>query len=220
MDDVVGEIELDGVEREIGVRDLFAKDHVSVAVVTGEGGGFIGPDSECPNLELFGGDILVVWLNQSDLVEKPIRPPVFGDILCALGVENASIDRMPVPPFCSGELREVGRSERLFALCIGLHGDLVFVVCFAAQDRRSWPESRPERSGVHLGLDGQLGWDEAGKHRSTFLRPPGCWLVCGVGVFPSRSIDDAEQFPEFVFPDNSFGFDLVNNPLSEVASAS
>jgi hypothetical protein len=38
-------------------------------------------------------------------------------------------------------------------------------------------------------------------------------FVCGVGAFPSRSIDDAEQFPEFVFPDNSFGFDLVNNPL-------
>lgn len=44
VDDVVGEVELDGVEREIGVRDLFAKDHVSVAVVTGEGGGVIGPD--------------------------------------------------------------------------------------------------------------------------------------------------------------------------------
>ena len=49
MDDVVGEIEIDGVEREIGVRDLFAKDHVSVAVVTGEGSGFVGPDVECPD---------------------------------------------------------------------------------------------------------------------------------------------------------------------------
>ena len=29
VDDVVGEVELDGVEREIGVRDLFAKDHVA-----------------------------------------------------------------------------------------------------------------------------------------------------------------------------------------------
>ena len=49
VDDVVGEVELDGVEREIGVRDLFAKDHVSVAVVTGEGSGFVGPDVECPD---------------------------------------------------------------------------------------------------------------------------------------------------------------------------
>ena len=49
VDDVVGEIELDGFKREIGVRDLFAKDHVSVAVVTGEGSGFVGPDVECPD---------------------------------------------------------------------------------------------------------------------------------------------------------------------------
>jgi hypothetical protein len=60
-------------------------------------------------LELFGGDVLVVGLNQSDFVEKPIRFAVLGDILGAFGVENASIDGMPVPLFCSGELREVGR---------------------------------------------------------------------------------------------------------------
>ncbi len=42
VDDIVGEVELHGVEREIGVRDLFGKDHVVVAVVTGEGGGFVG----------------------------------------------------------------------------------------------------------------------------------------------------------------------------------
>ena len=54
---------------------------------------------------------------------------MFGDILCTLGVENASIDGMPVPLFCSGELREVGGAERLFVLRIGLHGDLLFVVC-------------------------------------------------------------------------------------------
>ena len=49
VNDVVGEVELRGVERKISVRDLFAKDHVSVAVVTGEGSGFVGPDVECPD---------------------------------------------------------------------------------------------------------------------------------------------------------------------------
>ena len=63
VDDVVGEVELCGVERKIGVRDLFAKDHVSIAVVTGERGGFVGLDVERPNLELFGGDVLVVRLD-------------------------------------------------------------------------------------------------------------------------------------------------------------
>ena len=88
VDDVVGEIELDGVEREIGVRDLFAKDHISVAIVTGESSGIVGLDGEGPNLELFGGNGLVVRLNQSDFIEEPIRFPVLSDMLCALGVEN------------------------------------------------------------------------------------------------------------------------------------
>ncbi len=42
-----------------------------------------------------------------------------------------------------------------------MHG-ISFCRVLAAQDRRSWRESRPERSGVHLGLDRQLRWDEAG----------------------------------------------------------
>ena len=85
------------------------KTTLSVAVVTGEGGGFVGPDVELPDLEFFGGDVLVVGLNQSDFVKKPIGSAVFGDILRAFGVENTSVDGMPVPLFGSGELREVGR---------------------------------------------------------------------------------------------------------------
>jgi hypothetical protein len=73
-------------------------------------------------------------------------------MLRAFTVENASIDGMPEPLLGAGELSEVGGAERLFALRIGLHDDLLCRV-LAAQDRRSWRESGPERSGVHFSLD-------------------------------------------------------------------
>jgi hypothetical protein len=118
VDDVVGEIKRDSFEREIGVRDFFAKDHVLVAVVTGEAGGLVGPNVESPNLELFGGNALVVGLNQRDLVKKPIGFAVLGDMLRALAVENSSVDGMPVPLFCSRELRQVVGAENLLLWCV------------------------------------------------------------------------------------------------------
>ncbi len=129
VDDIVGEIELDGFEREIGVRDLFAKDHVAVAIVAGEGGGFVGPDGEVPNLELFGGDVLIVGLNQGDFVEKPVGSGVFGEILSAFGVENASVEGMAKPLFAAGELREVGGAERLVCFAYRIALMISFVVC-------------------------------------------------------------------------------------------
>jgi len=132
--DVVSEIEFNGFEREIRVRDLFANNHIPVAVVTGEGGGSVGPDVGGPNLELFGGDFLVVGLKESDFIEEPIRLAVLGDMLCTLGVENTLIDGMPVPLFGSGELPEVLDAERLLALRICLHR-ISFCCALAAQDQ-------------------------------------------------------------------------------------
>jgi hypothetical protein len=44
VDYVVGEIERNSFEREICERDLFSENDIAVAVVTGEGGGLLGPD--------------------------------------------------------------------------------------------------------------------------------------------------------------------------------
>jgi len=46
VDDIVGEIEFNVVEREVGVWDLLGEDHVSVTVVTGERGGSVGMDAD------------------------------------------------------------------------------------------------------------------------------------------------------------------------------
>ncbi len=103
MDDVVGKVELDGVEREIGVWNLFAKNHVPVAVVTGDGGGSVGADVEGPHLEFFSGDFPVVGLNQSDFIEEPIGLPVFGDMLRACAISQRHLVRCALacgaPPF-------------------------------------------------------------------------------------------------------------------------
>ena len=94
MDNVVSEVERDGIEREIGVLDFFAEDGVAVSVATGESGCLVGMNFQRPDLKFFGGDVSVVGLNESDLVEQPVGSAVFSDVLCAVGVENSSIDGM------------------------------------------------------------------------------------------------------------------------------
>ena len=121
VDDVVGEVELDRVEREIGVRDLFGKDHVSVAVVAGERGGSVRLNGEGPDLKGLIGDGLVMGLGESDFVEKPVGAGAFGEVLSAFGVEDAAVEAMAKELFAAGELREVGGAERLFAWRIVLH---------------------------------------------------------------------------------------------------
>ena len=124
-----------------------------------------GPDVERPDLERLVGYGCVMGLGEGDFVEKPVGAGVFGEVLRAFGVEDVAVEAMAKELFAAGELREVGGAERLFALRIELHDDLLCCV-LAAQDRRSWRESRPERSGVHLGLDRQLRWGRSSRHRS------------------------------------------------------
>ncbi len=66
MDDIIGKVHLHGAEREVCVRDLFAQDHVAVAIVASEAGGFVGPYGEGPNLELLCGYVLILR-RRSDL---------------------------------------------------------------------------------------------------------------------------------------------------------
>src|SRR5450755_764666 len=118
MDYVIGEVERVGIEREIGVLDGFAEDGVAVSVTACESRCLVGMNSQCPNLEFFGSDVFVIGLNESNLVQQPVGPAVFSDVLCTVGVEYRSIDGMSIPLFRSRELREIGGVECLFVLCI------------------------------------------------------------------------------------------------------
>jgi hypothetical protein len=64
-------------------------------------------------LKFFGGNGLVVRLNDRDFVQKPIRPTVLGNVVRAVGEENVAIDPVPIPVFAAGELREVAFAESL-----------------------------------------------------------------------------------------------------------
>src|ERR1035438_5560512 len=80
--------------------------HVSVAVWSGRTASF-------QNLKFFGGNGLVVRLNDRDFVQKPIRSTMLGNVLRAVGVENVPVDPVPIPVFAAGELREIAFAESL-----------------------------------------------------------------------------------------------------------
>ena len=66
-----------------------------------------------PDLKFFGGDMLVVGLNNRNLVQKPICPAALGNVLRAVGVENVAVDSMPIPIFTASKLREIACAESL-----------------------------------------------------------------------------------------------------------
>ena len=113
MDHVVGEIQCDFIQRKIGVLDLLGEHDIAVAIVARKRGASVGTHDELPDLKFFGGDSLVVGLNDRDFVQKPIRPTVLGNVLRAVGVENVAVDPVPIPAFAAGELREVALAESL-----------------------------------------------------------------------------------------------------------
>src|SRR5207244_12542687 len=82
---VVGEIQRDLVKREIGEFDFLGVDDVAVAVVAGERCGVVGPDSELPDLALFGGNALVVRLDDGDFIKQPVGAGGVGNVLRAVG---------------------------------------------------------------------------------------------------------------------------------------
>jgi hypothetical protein len=113
MDHVVNEIQRDFVQREIGVLDRLGEHDVAVAIVARQGGGAVGTYGELPDLKFFGGNSLVVGLNDRDFVQKPICSTVLGNVLRAVGVENVAVDPMPIPVLTAGELREIAFAESL-----------------------------------------------------------------------------------------------------------
>ena len=80
MDDVVGEVQGNLIQREIGVLDLLGEHDVAVAIVARKRSGSVGTYGEFPDLKFLGGNRLVVELNDRDLVQKPIpqRSPKTG----------------------------------------------------------------------------------------------------------------------------------------------
>jgi len=113
VDDVVGEVQSDFIQRKIGVLDLLGEDDVAVAIVARKRSGAVGTHGEFPDLKFLGCNSLVVGLNDRDLVQKPICSTVLGNVLCAVGVENVAVDPVPIPVFAAGELREVAFAESL-----------------------------------------------------------------------------------------------------------
>src|SRR5713101_9942167 len=107
MDHVVGKIQSEFIQRKIGVLYLFGEHDIAIAIVARERSGSVGTYGQLPDLKFLGGNSLVVGLNDRDVVQKPIRPTVLGNVLCAVGVENVAVDPVPIPVFAAGELREV-----------------------------------------------------------------------------------------------------------------
>ena len=113
VDHVVGEVQCDFIQRKIGVLDLLAEHDIAVAIVARKRGGSVGTHGEFPDLKFLGGDTLVVGLNDRDLVQKPIRPTVLGNVLRAVGIENVAVDPVSIPVFAAGKLRQVAFAESL-----------------------------------------------------------------------------------------------------------
>jgi hypothetical protein len=73
----------------------------------------VGLYGEFPDLKLLGGDTPVEGLNDRDFVQKPIRSAVLGNVLRAVGVENVTIDPVPIPVVAASELLEIAFAESL-----------------------------------------------------------------------------------------------------------
>ena len=112
MNDIVGEVQGDFIQRKIGVLDFLGEHDVAVAIVARKRSGSVGMYGELPDLKFLRGDVLVIRLNDRNLIEKPIRSTVLGNVLRAVGVENVAVDPMPIPVFTAGELREIRAGPR------------------------------------------------------------------------------------------------------------
>jgi len=56
VDDVVGEVQSDFIQREIGVLDFLGEDDVAVTIVARKRTGSIGAYGEFPDLKFLGGN--------------------------------------------------------------------------------------------------------------------------------------------------------------------
>ena len=113
MDDVVGEIQCDFIQRKISVLDLFCEHDVPVAIIAGKPSGAVAMYGELPDLKFLCGNSLVIGLNDRDFVQKPIRTAVLSNVLRTVGVVNVVVDPMPKQVFAAAELCEITFAEDL-----------------------------------------------------------------------------------------------------------
>ncbi len=67
---VVGEIQGDFIEREVGIVDLLRQDGVAVAVAACQRCGLVGTYNQLPDLEFRRSHALVIGLNDGDFIEE------------------------------------------------------------------------------------------------------------------------------------------------------
>jgi len=106
VDDIVGEVELHFVQREIRERDLLRVNDVAIAVVAENGCAAVGANLQLPDLKLFLGNARLMLLGDCDDVEQPVGSALLGEKLSAIGVEHRTIDAVAIPVFRAGELPE------------------------------------------------------------------------------------------------------------------
>jgi len=111
MDDVVGEVELHFVQREIGERDILRVNHVAVAIVTEDGSAVVRANLQLPDLKLFLSNAGFVLLSDGNDVEQPVGAALLGKELNAVSVEYRAIDAVAIPVFRAGELPELRLRE-------------------------------------------------------------------------------------------------------------
>ena len=111
MDDVVGEVELHFVQREIRERNLLRVNDVAVAIVAEDGCAAVGANLQLPDLELFLSNAGFMLLSDCDDVEQPVGAALLGKELSAVGVEHRAIDPVAIPVFRAGELPELRFGE-------------------------------------------------------------------------------------------------------------
>jgi hypothetical protein len=80
---VVGEVELDLVERKIRELDVLRIDDVVVAVIADEACGPVFIHLQFPYLEFFGGNVLLETLCNRNGIEKPVGAAFIGNVFGA-----------------------------------------------------------------------------------------------------------------------------------------
>src|ERR1035438_1587089 len=111
MDDIVGEVERDLLQRKICERYRLRIDDCVVTVLAEDCCTAIFGNGELPDLELFDGDAFVMLLRDSDNVQQPVGPALVGDVLCAVREQYRAIDAMPIPVLRACELAELNFGE-------------------------------------------------------------------------------------------------------------
>ncbi len=106
QDDAIGVPKGDAGLRKIREGYFLREDVGAIAILAGKS----GPASlhlELPDLEGLRPDDRKADLCECDFVEQPIGSRVVGDVLCALCIGDAPVQRVPVPFFRAGKLLQL-----------------------------------------------------------------------------------------------------------------